>query len=219
MVWYLLLAHFIADYPLQPNWMVRHKVHLWALSLHVGVHLIVMLAIVGQVRQVIWPQILVLALAHFIIDVGKNTVYRYKPEWVIAPYLIDQLFHYISIWLISVWIGRVHGSLPLPLAETWVILIIGYLLVTYVWYITENILSYANPGYRLELKTQLWSRMVIRAGLLTGLVFLWRPFSLISMAVPIQISIPYLSGDYRSRALLTDLGVVLAVLVFYLLAV
>jgi hypothetical protein len=219
MFWYLLLAHLIADYPLQPTWMVRNKVHLWALSLHVGVHLVAMLAIVGQIRQVIWPQILALAFAHFIIDVGKNTVYRLKPEWVIAPYLIDQLFHYISIWLVSVWIGRAHGSLPLPLAVPWVILAIGYLLVTYVWFITENILYYANPRYRLELKTQLWSRMIIRATLLTAMIFVWKPIPVIAMAVPAPQCIPYLCGNYRIRALLTDLGVVLAVLIFYQLAV
>ncbi len=97
MVWYLLPAHFIADYPLQSDWMVKEKIRLSVLASHVSIHFLVTLAIVGSSRLLLLPYILTLALIHFEIDLLKNIVTLIRPRWVVVPYIIDQSIHYISI--------------------------------------------------------------------------------------------------------------------------
>jgi hypothetical protein len=199
--------------------MVRAKTQLWGLSLHAGVHYAVMLAIVGQARQRVWLHLLVLALIHFTIDVGKNMVYRLKPSWVIAPYLVDQLFHYISIILVSLWIERQIGPFQMPISRNWVILAIGYLIVTFVWSISEKILYHANPEYRLEMSAQFWPRMITRSVLLSGFLLVLGFYSPIALALSTAYRIPYLSGVYRRRALCSDLAAIFVALAFIQLAV
>lgn len=214
MFWSLLLAHFIADYPLQPNWIVRNKTRLWALLLHVSIHLVVMLAIVGAARAQVWPYLLALAVIHFWIDVGKNTIYRLRPKWVVGPYLVDQACHYLSIGLVSAWILGHIPAPALPFSPMAAILVTGFLLVTYVWSITERILAHSQPDYRLELARQFWPRMFARAALLSGLLLLWRLAPSTTAATLTTGRLPYLSGPYRRRALLTDLSVVIVVQLF-----
>jgi hypothetical protein len=38
MILYLFFAHLIADFPLQPNWIVMNKNRLGILTLHVTIH-------------------------------------------------------------------------------------------------------------------------------------------------------------------------------------
>jgi hypothetical protein len=218
MFWILLLAHFIADYPFQPDWMVRRKKRIDGLALHVIVHLVVMLVIVGTARAQIWPYLSGLAFIHFWIDVGKNTVYRLRPKWIVLPYLIDQLCHYLSIGLVAWWIGQQVGTVLLPLTESASILGIGYLFATYVWFITERVLAHADAAYRSVLIRQLWPRMLTRGIILSGLLFLAQSFPVLLFAAPSAGSLPYFSGEYRLRALFTDLSVVVAVLIFIRLA-
>lgn len=210
----LLLAHFIADYPFQPAWMVRNKNRLWVLSLHVAVHLGVSLALVGIIRNAIWTQLCILALIHFWIDVGKNLVYRYHPNWAVGPYFIDQLCHYISIWIISRWIMVSSPPFSLPISSSWVILATGFLLVTHVWFITEKIIAHADAAYRAELNQQFLARMITRASLLAISLLIFMPFQSTKLAFSTSAPFPYLYGRYRRRALFTDLSVVFFILIF-----
>ncbi len=161
MFWHLLLAHFLADYPLQPNWMAANKRRLPVLVLHVLIHLGTMLLLVGASRWRIWPFLLLLSSIHFIIDFGKLAFNAHKPDWVILPYLIDQILHYLSIAGISFWISQTLGNIALPFSPQLAVLITAYLLVTYVWYISERVMSYANlelsPGNnRSSLATHVY---------------------------------------------------------------
>ena len=38
MFWYLLLAHFVGDYPLQTDWMVKFKSKWFGLGSHIVAH-------------------------------------------------------------------------------------------------------------------------------------------------------------------------------------
>jgi hypothetical protein len=222
--WYLLLAHFIADYPLQPTWMVRQKTRFRVLLLHVTIHFITMLVIVGSAALRLWPYLLALAGIHFLIDAGKNTINRMRPRWISGPYLIDQLLHYVSIFVIVGWISETSFPLKLPFNQTVIIIVLGYLLVTYVWLISERIFTSSYPGYRKLLMEQAWPRMLVRAALLTVLLLSARwvasPFAILNFPMfALSLRLPYsLSGD-KASILAIDIGVSAAVAALVLWAI
>jgi hypothetical protein len=214
MFWYLLLAHFIADYPLQPGWMVANKRNLGVLGLHVSVHFVTMLLILWSSKNVLWSYLLLITAIHFLIDLGKNIVWAVRPQWIIWPYVIDQLLHYLSLALISGLILRNISISKLPLAHPWVIYALGYLLVTYVTFISERVFAHAIPAYIQEAVKLFWPRLLIRAALLSVFLLLWRPFPALALSISLSVELPYLTGNYRARALITDLVVALAGFIF-----
>ncbi|OGO61859.1 MAG: hypothetical protein A2032_05390 [Chloroflexi bacterium RBG_19FT_COMBO_49_13] len=214
MFWYLVLAHLIADYPLQPTWMVNNKTRWTVLAMHVLIHYAVSLIVVGSARSTIWPHLLVLALLHLVIDIGKITLNKLRPKWVIMPYIVDQFLHFVTMGLFIVWIDNQFGEQFLALQPFWLILIIGYLLVTYVWYINERILSYNNSAYREEVVNQVWIRMITRATLLTAMLFLLGWLSPVSLSAALFVNLPYISSKYRFRILVTDLFVSIGGMLF-----
>lgn len=214
MFWYLLLAHLIADYPLQPGWMVANKRNLGVLGLHVSVHFVTMLLILWSSKAILWPYLLLITAVHFLIDLGKNIVWDVRPQWIIWPYVIDQLLHYLSLAWVSALILRNISMSKLPLAYPWIIYALGYLLVTYVTFITERIFAHAHPAYIQEAVKLFWPRMLIRAVLLSVLLMFWRPLPALVLSVSLPVELPYFSGNYRARALITDLVVALAGFIF-----
>ncbi|RPI87843.1 MAG: DUF3307 domain-containing protein [Chloroflexi bacterium] len=180
MFWYLLFAHFAADYPLQPNWMAKNKTRMDILVLHVGIHFLLYILVVLSISWALllstWSYLLLLTFLHFVIDMVKNQVNRRKPEWVGGPYLIDQAAHYLTIFLV-VWLveSQVEQSL-IAIESTWVVYAAAYLIVTYVWYISERILVKENEQYRREIIAHFWPRMAARSLLLSIMMLLWRNF-------------------------------------------
>jgi hypothetical protein len=204
----------LADYPLQSNWMARNKRRPHVLIAHVAIHFLVLLLLAGEARRLIWPYLLALALAHLCIDVGKNTVNRLRPGWVIAPYVVDQLIHYATIALTGAWITRALGTVAPPFSPELAILACAYLAATYVWFISERILAYADDSYRREVQAQVWPRMGMRAVMLTALLWLGGLSTVPLILSGAVVSVPYLSGKHRQRALLTDLSVSLVIAIF-----
>ena len=205
MFWNFLLAHFLGDYPLQNTWMVTNKTRLPALVLHAGVHFALLLLVISPAWLELWPFCLLLAAAHFFIDLGKTAFSKIKPDWVALPYLIDQCLHYLTLAVVAWWIAQTHGSIFLVLNPGTAILITGYLLATHVWAISEKVLTSSQPEYRQELVDGFWPRMVARALLLTGLLLLLYPGPRGVAAVLQGTALPYFSGNYARRALYTDL--------------
>ncbi len=70
---------------------------------------------------------------------------------------------------------------------------------------------YSDRAYSQASARQGWPRMFARALLLTA--FLAAPILTGAREFAIGASIPYLSGAYRTRTLLTDVGVALLVAV------
>jgi hypothetical protein len=212
--WYLLLAHFLADYPLQPDWMARNKTQLRVLSLHVAIHFLVMIGLVAPSAILLWPYLLVLAAIHFLIDIGKILVSLRYPQWVSWPYLIDQSFHIITIGLFSVWIGNNLNSIPFPANRALVVYSLGYLMATYVWFISERLLSNKDPHYKRLVIRQAWSRMLVRAGLLTALLLSWNAVSgkAVVMYLPFLATalLPQYTHGLHKRALIIDMSVAVA---------
>lgn len=219
MFWYLFLAHLIADYPLQTNRIVEAKKRWPGLTVHVVIHLVTMFIIVGAARWVIWPYLIALMIIHFGIDTSKNMISILRPKWVILPYLLDQAFHILSILFISNLIAQRLGSERLSSTSQWIIYAIGYLLVTYVWFITERVVTYGNKAYQSLVNKHAWSRMLGRAILCSGLLLGWNlSEGALLWSLGLLLQWPYSSGEYWRRMLLTDFSVTLSVVIFIQLA-
>jgi hypothetical protein len=206
----LFFAHLIADYPLQSDWLVKAKRTWPGLSLHVAIHLAVLLLLTLPHTAQLWPFLLALAAAHFAIDTFKNLLATYRAQWIAGPYLFDQLLHIVSIWAIGLWVELAHPG-GWPVDRPWQIYGIAFLLVTQVWYITERVLFHANQAYQHELLRQRWTRMAARAILLALLLWMGRLVAMPSAAVTSIALLPYWSSPYGLRALLVDVSVTLVV--------
>jgi hypothetical protein len=201
--WDLLLAHLIADYPLQPGWMVRNKSKPWVLLLHAGVHFVVMAGVAWMALGKLWPYLAALAGAHLLIDAAKNAASRRRPDWVIGLYIVDQAVHIITLVLTSAWIARTAGAVQPGLDRPQAVYLAGYLLATYVWFISERILAYRNRAYQQEIAASLWSRMAVRAALLTVFLVI-RQLPLLAF-IPLGAILPYARDEYRRREVWSDI--------------
>lgn len=198
MFWQLLFAHFIADYPLQTDWIVKRKNTLSGLSLHVTIHLLVMLLVVGTAW---WPYLILLTLIHFIIDIGKNKFSKLYPDKILFGYFIDQACHIGSIFFITMLISPFSGVFMID--QPWLIYGIGYLCVSYVWLVSERVIYYQDKDYQETIKHQSCSRLISRLGLLTTLLF--TPTNLFFLVGLVSFcDVPYLTGRYRRRVWLID---------------
>jgi hypothetical protein len=216
--WHLFLAHLLADYPLQPYWIVLHKDRWWVLGLHVATHFLVTFVLVGAARTVVWPYILLLALIHYLLDRLKIASSRWWPSWVILPYAIDQALHLMLLaWITSLMLRQVTPG-TLPLGSIWVIYAIAYLLVTHVWFVSERILAYADREYREKVNETAWPRMLARAGILSLALVGWNALAPPRFAGVSPVWWPYRPDGYRRRELFTDVSVSLGGLIFIWLA-
>lgn len=209
MFWNLLFAHFLADYPLQSNWIAGNKNKFPVLALHASIHLLTMLAVSGSAWRQIWPFLLLLAFVHFSIDALKIRLTSRRPDWITLPYLADQGLHYLTIAGMAWWIQQNHTGLSLLIDARLAIFSTGFLLATHVSFISERVLVQRNPLYMEEVLNQRWSRCVVRAFLWGSLVWLITPQAGTAIVAAIGLHWPYLSGKYARRALLTDLLVVI----------
>lgn len=210
--WMLVLAHLIGDYPLQTDWLVSVKRNWWGLSLHVGVHLLVLLILAGSALPSLWPYLVTLAVIHYCIDAFKNWLSSVRPQWVNGPYIFDQFLHLLSLIGITLWIAnRLDPSAlasRLFLSPEWTILLIGLSLCSVVWYISERVLSHATPVYQQEVVDRRWPRIFIRATLF--FLLLWAGELAGALVLPLFLFLlPYPSPTYRRRAMMTDVAVAL----------
>ncbi len=215
--WHLLFAHLLSDYPLQSEWLIENKRNPWGIGLHVLIHFVVMFALVGSAREVIWPKLLLLAGIHFLLDYSKRVLNERWPKRAMAQYALDQVLHIISIFVVSLWIGQSLDPNLMPLNQVWPVYAIGYLTATYVWFITEQILFIDDVEYLREVKAQFWPRVIARAVMLTGFLFLGRRIEMATMGMTLLL--PYLLGKQRKRAFVIDLLVALVMATFTLVAV
>jgi hypothetical protein len=211
MVWYLLLAHFLGDFVLQNDWMVRKRDDLRILSLHAGIHFLLMLLLVGAARTVVWPYLLLLALAHLVQDRIKNNLTNKRPDLIRVSFVIDQFLHFFAIGIV-VWVLQdVLGLLPTTEKPVWVMIAIAYLFVTYIWFITERLFNLSDRDYLQNINTTKYSRMLSRGGLVSLFLVIqaWK-----TSGLAIVLSNPYTQTKFRRRALLTDISVSLFAIFF-----
>jgi hypothetical protein len=97
----LLFAHVLADFVFQTSWMAMNKRNPLALGLHGLIIYALTVATMGSVH----PALLVLALVHVGIDVGKLAL---AAVWMasrgLAPFLTDQTLHLASLAALTLWL-------------------------------------------------------------------------------------------------------------------
>ena len=97
-------AHLIADFALQPGWMVKAKKQFHILILHTAIVVAATAILAGTLSP--WP-LLVIGLAHLVIDFWKQ-------HWggkALAGFATDQLAHLASILLIAwLWPGTFNTA-------------------------------------------------------------------------------------------------------------
>jgi hypothetical protein len=205
MFWRLLLAHYLGDYPLQPDWMNARKDKIWGLALHISVHWLTAFVLIGPNRLQVWLPVTVLAGVHFFMDWFRTSMTKFWANRKSLAYVIDQMLHVIVIVVIARWIGRILGGGDPFGGERWPIYLIGLLLSTYVWFISERIFAAQNPRYLALLQAQFWSRMIVRGGLFTLLVLVESGFT--SGAGMLGFMLPYRSQEFGRKTLIIDLSV------------
>jgi hypothetical protein len=214
----LFLAHLIADYPLQPNWLVKAKQRWPGRCLHVAIHLAVLLVLCMPYMLTLWPYLLVLAIIHFVIDTFKVLLSAHRPQWIAAPYLIDQFIHLLSIWAIALWAETTLAG-GWPFDRSWQLSAAAFLLATWVCYITELVLLHTNHQYQVELLRQKWTRMAARAIFLALLLWV-EPLLANPAAMAGAVALlPYGTRSHSRRALVTDVSVTFLVAAMLWLAV
>ncbi|MFN2147478.1 MAG: DUF3307 domain-containing protein [Anaerolineales bacterium] len=201
--WRLLLAHLLADFPLQPNSLVRLKDRPAGLAIHLGIHAGVMVAVLWPAASTLWPGLLGLVIFHGLLDRAKIRSAVRLGLSEPGAYLLDQAVHLGSLALLA-WISFRFSTAAaaLPLA-TWSIQGVVFILCTHFWAITERILTTGTPTYQAEVRAQMWPRMAVR-GLPVLVTIAAHPAALLAGAV---VGFPYAGTHYWRRALLTDTAV------------
>jgi hypothetical protein len=165
----LLLAHFIADYPLQPGWLVAMKQRgIVGVLIHTVIHLVTSMFLVWPwlEDERVWWALGVIFVTHNLIDITKVYLDKKHPSCRLSLYLTDQAAH-VTVILLVTWIWLM--GVPLP-ASCWFggptdTLLIPFLLVltlsTYVYDVTvwfwktrHKIHPYRR-GYRTMLRNAL----------------------------------------------------------------
>lgn len=97
----LLFAHTLADFVLQTDWIVRNKHNPLAL----GIHGLIVGLTAAAATGTLHPALLVLALVHVGIDVGKLILSaQWKDSAGFGPFMIDQCLHVISLLALMLWL-------------------------------------------------------------------------------------------------------------------
>lgn len=104
----LLFAHTLADFAFQTNWIATNKRNPLALGLHTATVYVTAVAATGSFH----PALIALALVHALIDIGKlgmTAIWKSSPG--LAPFLIDQALHLISLIAFAFWLSDLwaHG--------------------------------------------------------------------------------------------------------------
>jgi hypothetical protein len=170
----LLLAHLIADFPLQSNFVFRLKTRSPAgLLLHVGLHLLILcLLLVDPWRY--WPALLFLGVSHYTIDWLK--VKRpSSPEW--PAFLLDQAAHIAVLAIIALWQPNMILQ-PMPDWLLWLGLAGTMLsaLAMFGWIVVNDWRELsASSGRELQLAQRSMFQFSQRGGrfLVVSLVLVW----------------------------------------------
>jgi hypothetical protein len=143
---------------------------------------------------------------HFVIDFSKYRLAVLRPTWVRLPYFIDQALHVLTILGTARWIAAMVG--PVPPVQPWVIYVLGYVVATHVWFVTERMLTWHDKPYLELLETTLWPRTLARALMLTALLLLSNGTG--SLVLTAIAWMPYRREVRGTQALLIDLAVAAA---------
>jgi hypothetical protein len=194
MFYLFLLAHLVADFALQPLWLVRRKRQWDGLLMHVGIVLGCMLALIAvePAAARLWPAMLVVSAVHLATDRWKvrHADALFRPPFV--PFVLDQAIHVGTL--------AVALSLALPAAQIWsldasplalpALVASGYLAAALAAPIGLIVLldpgfAHAGCALRARLRSLVAAVAVLTLALLAGPAAL--PVTLAGIAVAVRL--------------------------------
>ncbi len=177
MFYLFLFAHLVADFALQPLWLVRRKSRWDGLLIHVSVVLVCMLALIPfePAAAPLWPVMLAISAVHLAADRWKVRHADALLRPPVVPFLLDQAIH----------LGTLAAalSLALPAEQVWgleatplavpAIYASGYLTATLATPIALIVLldpafTHAACAARARLRSLLTAALVLTLALLAG---------------------------------------------------
>lgn len=157
-----MLAHLLADYPLQPDWMVAAKRGWFGRLLHVSVHWLTLTLLTLNVWRPVAPWLLAIAVLHFAIDTFKAYLAVWRPHWHSRAYLLDQLLHVLSLLVVTLWLAQTSDLPAWRPSSVWVVLGSGAVLVSHTWFVTERLLAHRSPARQAQISAAFWPRLLGR---------------------------------------------------------
>lgn len=133
----LFLAHLIADFPLQTNYLYeRKRASAVGLFLHAGIHALTAFLLTG-LRWDLWYVWLFLLFSHALTDWAKLN-YKAPKQWL--GFLLDQLIHLAVMVVIALWQPTLTTPLP-----SWVLLLAFVLawipaVLMFTWVLSGDVL-------------------------------------------------------------------------------
>jgi Protein of unknown function (DUF3307) len=126
----LFMSHLIGDFLLQPlSWVQakeEKKLRAWQLYVHALLHGIVVMIIMWDWHFLPWAGLIV--FVHLVIDSAKSLLQnRRNQRWL---FFVDQLFHFISIYIIWVLYENVFFSFSFFKDEKVILLVTLLILLT-----------------------------------------------------------------------------------------
>jgi hypothetical protein len=126
----LLIAHLVGDFLLQPTAWVKNKeekkLAAWQLYVHSILHGALVLLFFWTWQA--WKYALLITVIHFIIDSWK-LIFQNKHNRRLL-FFMDQAFHFISIYLIWLWLEEKPFPLFIFGTETFLFFITGIIFLT-----------------------------------------------------------------------------------------
>jgi len=128
----LFVAHLVADFLLQPTWLVVLKQKRWfGIGIHASIHALVMLLLTFPTTALLWAGIIIIALLHAVIDESK-VVFQRDHSGFSLGFLVDQIAHFSVLLLVvlfvpyqsSFWAGEkglLVGGLLLFMSFGWAV--------------------------------------------------------------------------------------------------
>lgn len=167
----LLLAHLIADFPLQSNLIYRLKTaSRYGLALHAAIHAAVSILLVRDSLR-LFPYWLALFTTHFIIDWGKL---RQKPTDQARGFLVDQGLHFAFLLLLALLMPAIESVLPVGVLYTGLVFALAPVILMYFWIYAQSQPQPALSG-RLHWVKEHFLDYSHRAGylLVVGVLIAW----------------------------------------------
>jgi hypothetical protein len=195
----LLLAHALADFPLQTDTVFRLKQKsMMGVLLHAGIFTAVALIIFFPflAQAAAWIAILALTLLHIVIDRAKVFLSLRKATDNFIYFAVDQLLHFYSIWIAGRWLGRTltNGKLsttPLYHNNRFVLILIALVLAAFagslvIFYVEKSLLHRTHPDRHLLFPKQRdrWPGIITRLLGTLGLI-LGQAYALLILLVPV----------------------------------
>ena len=143
MLYLFLFAHLVADFVLQPYWLVLRKRRLDGLLIHCGIVLgcMLLLTLADQAIVRLIPAMLVITLVHFAATFDRI------PGPPIGPFLLDQLIHVTTLIAVLSVVrapALVWGFEATPLAH---LALYGSAYITAAFAAPIGVMIWLDPGF------------------------------------------------------------------------